>query len=283
MNLLVEKVSIKKKSKNTYSSTIDLVAVEEPLEIILNYSNGTSVISAPLTMTMRSPGNDFELATGFLFSEGIINSFSDIEHIRYCDTTNNPKQKNTLKITLKPEINFSPTQNVRNFTSNSSCGICGKSFLTELLKNTSPIAFDLKIEADLPYKLVKQLDINQIAFKHTGGIHACGLFSYSGNLITIKEDIGRHNAFDKLIGSQIVKNKSFKNKIAVLSGRIGYEMVQKAAKAKIPIVIAIGAPTNLAIKIAKKTGICLIGFAKKDSFNIYSNSNYVNFLINKVI
>ncbi len=271
-------IALKNYSITKYSDTEtcrvnDLIAIEEPLQIILIHSGKDQ--ETPLTITMRSPGNDFDLAIGLLYSEGIISSINDIEHIRYCNTVAEENKKNTLKITLKPEVVVNLNHIKRSFLSNSSCGICGKQLLSQLCEVLPKQTFLQKIAVDFLLKLPEILKSEQLLFKHTGGIHACALVTSNGSLLTVKEDIGRHNAFDKLIGYQLTKKESFSNTIAVLSGRIGYEMAQKAAKAGIPIIVAIGAPTSLAIEIAKQTGICLIGFVKKTSLNIYTKPEYI--------
>lgn len=254
----------------------DLVAVEEPLEIVLVYNSGNDVVEEPLTLTMRTPGSDEDLAVGFLFSEGIINSFKDIEHVKYCVKTKEARQ-NKLRITLKKTISINTKTLQRNFASTSSCGVCGKQMLEHICTSFSKIEHQEVFPASNLMKLPSKLNFGQLLFKHTGGIHACGLFASDGSLISLKEDIGRHNALDKVIGAQIIKDSSFSETIVVLSGRVGYEMAQKAAKAKIPIIVAIGAPTSLAIEIAEEAGVCLIGFVKKNSFNCYSHPKYINF------
>ena len=161
--------------------------------------------------------------------------------------------------------------------STSSCGICGKQLLDEIVNDFAKITFTSMVNVSTITNLPNQLNKEQLLFKHTGGIHACGLFTSGGSLIDLKEDIGRHNALDKIIGNQIMQNQTFDETIIVLSGRVGYEMVQKTAKAGIPILVAIGAPTSLAIDIAQEVGICLIGFAKNLSLNCYTHPEYIDF------
>ena len=254
----------------------DLVAVEEPLEILLIHNSELGVVETEVVLTMRSPGNDNELAVGFLFNEGIIKSYNEIKHIRYCVKTTESK-KNKLRITLKDLIRVNTKVLKRNFTSTSSCGVCGKLVLEQLSIRFSKNELLKKISVETIVKLPGLLSSEQLLFKHTGGIHACALFTSNGSLISVKEDIGRHNALDKIIGKRLIEGNSFANTIIVLSGRVGYEMIQKAAIAGIPVVVAIGAPTSLAIDIAKKAGICMIGFAKNNSLNCYSNTEYIDF------
>ena len=225
---------------------------------------------------MRSPGNDEALAVGFLFNEGIITSLNDVEHIKYC-VKSEEGQKNKLRITLKKGIAVTAEFLQRNFMSTSSCGLCGKQLLDQVSNDFLKINFTSKVNISTIADLPNQLNKEQLLFKHTGGIHACGLFTSNGSLIDLKEDIGRHNALDKIIGNQIMQGHSFKQTIIVLSGRVGYEMAQKTAKAGIPILVAIGAPTSLAIDVAKQAGICLIGFVKNHSLNCYTHPEYIDF------
>ena len=266
--------------KWTVSSSIsieeDLVAIEEPLEIMLIHYHDKELVETPLTLTMRSPGNDEALAVGFLFNEGIITSLNDVEHIKYC-VKSEEAQKNKLRVTLKKSNTVATDFLQRNFMSTSSCGICGKQLLDQVSNDFLKINFTSKVNISTIADLPNQLNKEQLLFKHTGGIHACGLFTSNGSLIDLKEDIGRHNALDKIIGNQIMQGHSFKQTIIVLSGRVGYEMAQKTAKAGIPILVAIGAPTSLAIDVAIQAGICLIGFVKNHSLNCYTHPEYIDF------
>ena len=266
--------------KWTVSSSIsieeDLIAIEEPLEIMLIHYHDKELVETPLTLTMRSPGNDEALAVGFLFNEGIITSLNNVEHIKYC-VKSEEAQKNKLRVTLKKSITVATDFLQRNFMSTSSCGICGKQLLDQVSNDFLKINFTSKVNISTIADLPNQLNKEQLMFKHTGGIHACGLFTSNGSLIDLKEDIGRHNALDKIIGNQIMQGHSFKQTIIVLSGRVGYEMAQKTAKAGIPILVAIGAPTSLAIDVAIQAGICLIGFVKNHSLNCYTHPEYIDF------
>lgn len=270
----VENFDIEKWNLDKLHSQEDLLAVEIPLKIILVFFQKTEAKESVFTITMRSPGNDEELAIGLLYSEGVINSFNEVEHIRYCikDVTNN-----TIRVTLKTTTLFNKDILQRNLMSSSSCGVCGKQTVEHLsscfvkTEISSPIGISTIV--NLPNKLKE----NQLLFKHTGGIHACALFTNNGKLLVLKEDIGRHNALDKVIGSQLINSNSFKDTVIVLSGRVGFEMSQKSARAGIPIVAAIGAPTSLAVDIANKAQICLLGFVKNDAANCYSYPNYIDF------
>lgn len=262
--------------KGLASAEEDLVAIEEPLEIVLIHYVKDTLEETQLTLTMRSPGSDEELAVGFLFNEGIIASFKDIEKIKYCIKSEEGK-RNKLRVTLKENVVVDSISLKRNFASTSSCGVCGKQLLEQVCTVFNKIEFQEKVKLSTLLGFPEQLNSEQLVFKHTGGIHACGLFTSGGSLISLKEDIGRHNALDKVIGNQLLQEHSFKQTIIVLSGRVGYEMAQKTAKAGIPILVAIGAPTSLAIDIAQEAGICLVGFVKNNSLNCYTHAEYIDF------
>lgn len=243
----------------------DILAIEEPLEIKMNYfSNGNSV-EKNISITMRTPGNDSELAVGFLFTEGIISDFNQIKNI-------NQLSENSIVVELME--NITPVENKleRNFYTTSSCGVCGKASIdaiTTVSKFKIENKFfrpDSEIILSLPEKLSKQQEI----FKSTGGLHASALFDLTGKFTELREDVGRHNALDKLIGSMLIKNEMPLSKcILLLSGRASFELIQKASMAGIPIVVAIGAPSSLALELAKEFGITLIGFLKSNKYNLY--------------
>ena len=258
---------------------VDLIAIEEPLQIKLHFIQNNEWVEKNLTITMRTPGNDFELALGFLHNEGIINSIDDIHSIRYCETVKEEEKGNVVIIKLSTSISFNLENLNRHFYTNSSCGICGKTAI-ESINNSSTsytASETIKISRDFFWKLNNALTENQTIFKHTGGIHASALFDLQGKLILIKEDIGRHNALDKVIGSALKKKLiPLQQYVLFLSGRISFELVQKAAKSGIFIVVAIGAPSSLAVELAIANNITLIGFLKKDSYNIYSCPERIN-------
>lgn len=254
--------------------TNDLLVREEPLEIRIGYGHETRRREFSLAVTMRTPGADEELARGFLLSEGIVKAPSDILSARYCMQAQQPE--NTLKVELQNSLPFDPEKFRRNFYASSSCGVCGKAAL-------EAIACDLPKSATKPHKVSKrtllnlthQLKKHQHAFKHTGGLHAAALFDLEGNLLLLREDIGRHNALDKLIGVGSLNAIDFSDTILWLSGRLGFEMVQKAAMAGIRIVTALGAPSSLAVDLAQQCDMTLVGFLKSESFNIYSGKENV--------
>lgn len=274
----VSSVHITRINGNTQQSTVDLLAVEEPLEIRIGYGAADDRQQKNISVTMRTPGNDFELALGFLFTEGIIISASDIYKIHYCTELNSIKNKeNIVRVELNPsvEIDFSKLQ--RNFYTTSSCGVCGKESIEAVKTNCRIIEPDetVLIDAATLTSLPDKLRAQQNVFEHTGGLHACALFDLEGNLQLLREDVGRHNALDKLIGAscqaEFIEAYQCSKSILLLSGRASFELLQKAAMAGIPIVCAVGAPSSLAVDIAKEFGITLIGFLRDNRFNIYTN------------
>ncbi|WP_343690664.1 formate dehydrogenase accessory sulfurtransferase FdhD [Chitinophaga sp.] len=239
------------------TATEDALAAEEPLEIRLVHGHEHQCI----TVTMRSPGQDEELAAGFLFTEGIITQYDAIQSISY--------QNNVATVTLLPGITPSLQPAQRNFLANAGCGVCGK---TELAAIYTPVARNesgIKIPANVLHDLPGQLRAQQAVFDNTGGLHAAALFNTDGTLLFLREDIGRHNAVDKLIGAALREKLPFGHYGLLLSGRAGFELIQKAAVAGIPVIAAVGAPSSMAVKMAMEWGITLIGFLREGRFNIY--------------
>jgi len=256
----------------------DLVAIEEPLEIRLGIGSENQREQFSLSVTMRTPGHDKELALGFLFTEGIIADISEVNSIEYCETVKPEEKENVIRIELSPSVKVDEGRFSRNFYTNSSCGVCGKSSI-EAIQVVIPEtkASFTKVGARLVCKLPEVLKQEQKVFEHTGGIHACGLFNMKGELLKLREDVGRHNAVDKLIGSVLIeKDVPASQKILMLSGRVSFELVQKAARAGIQFIVAIGAPSSLAIEMAKKHQITMVGFLKNSSFNIYSGEERID-------
>jgi len=259
----------------------DLLAVEEPLEIRLEYGPLAKRKQFRMTVTMRTPGEDEALALGFLHAEGIIQSRNQVRSARTCGDPDKPESEgNILRIILEPEVAFSPSTFDRNVYTHASCGVCGKTSLEAVFAQTScvlPAAVPMLKEETL-FRLATILREKQAVFAHTGGLHAAALFSLTGELRGIQEDIGRHNALDKVIGKALVHDwLPLSQHVLLLSGRIGFELVQKALMAGIPIVAAIGAPSSLAVQLAEQAGITLIGFLKKDRCNIYTSPERVIF------
>lgn len=253
----------------------DTLSVEEPLEIsIATLGN----LPEKVSITMRTPGHDAELAAGFLFTEGILTAVSQIQKIEHTQTLPGV-ESNTLLVTLNENQKIATDALKRNFYTTSSCGVCGKASIdaiqtVSLFNNSDKPKFTVK--ASLLKTLPEQLRRAQAAFNQTGGIHASGLFDLEGNLLALREDVGRHNALDKVIGSQFLLDAMplFQH-IVLLSGRASFELIQKAAMAGIQVVCAVGAPSSLAVETAQRFGICLIGFLKNDRFNIYTQQEYI--------
>lgn len=272
--LKIQNSTIIKVVKGKAEEVDDLLAVEEPMEIRLGYGAPQKREQKSLSVTMRTPGNDFELAVGFLYTEGIINSVSDIEHIHYCKTVKPEEQNNVVRVELSPAVKINWKKLQRHFSTSSSCGVCGKSSIEAIEVDCGYISNDVKISADTIYGLPEKLHGHQTVFTYTGGLHASALFDDDGTSLMVREDVGRHNAFDKVIGAVLLKEE-IKGRIIVASGRASFELVQKAARASIPVMVAVGAPSSLAVELAKKSGITLIGFTKTDRFNIYTGKERI--------
>ena len=273
------KYKVLKYSSNNFEDVEDLVSIEEPLEISLRYKEKNKWIEQTLSITMRTPGNDDDLVRGFLFNEQIVKSINNIDSIEsYGDKVGQYKIQNKILATLNNSENVNISKIKRDFLTNSSCGVCGKSSLDalEIIKSTKTNASEPKISKDVVIQSPNILREGQSEFSKTGGIHASGLFNSDGKLIALREDVGRHNALDKLIGCALEK-KQFdpKNQFITCSGRLNFELVQKVLMTDIGIMIGVGAPTSLAIDLANKFDITLIGFVKRDSFNIYTNNKKV--------
>lgn len=251
--------------KDGVVEAIDFIAVEEPLEITLVYESETGKNEKSIAITMRTPGNDSELATGFLYTERIINSSTQI--VKTEIKSNDPN-----RILIYLEKGFIPDikKLQKNFYTSSSCGVCGKSSIDAVLQEIEPVQMHpLNISASTLKILPERVETAQSIFKQTGGIHAAALFNLKGDLLILKEDVGRHNAMDKLSGAMLKSEINPDETILFLSGRASFELLQKAAIMKIPVVISVGAPSSLAIEIAEEQNICLAGFLRKEKFNLY--------------
>lgn len=253
----------------------DVLAIEEPLEIRMTYGPSDDRITKNISVTMRTPGNDLELACGFLFTEGIIQSFSQIESIAHFNSLLNPE--NIVVASIKPEVVFDLSKLDRNFYTTSSCGVCGKASINAVkttgAQHQNTDTDGLKVNSELIHQLPDILRKKQDVFESTGGLHASALFDASGNLMMLREDVGRHNALDKLIGAALESGiVPLSQHILLLSGRASFELIQKSAMAGIQIVAAVGAPSSLAVEMAEDFNITLIGFLRNGRFNIYSGA-----------
>ncbi len=258
----------------------DHLAVEEPLEIRVDWNDGESRGRRPITVTMRTPGNDFELAAGFLYGEGIVRATDDIDDVNYCREVENEDERcNTVLVKLRRGVPLEIGRQERNFTTTSACGVCGKASLSALaITGCSLLPESTTVTSDLLTSLPATLRKAQSVFDATGGLHAAGLFDGGGNLLSLREDVGRHNALDKLVGAEVLAGTAerMENAVLLLSGRASFELLQKALMARIQVVAAVGAPSTLAVQVARTFNITLAGFVRPGSFNVYSGQGRVH-------
>ena len=270
---------VTKFKKNHFKNTEDEISIEEPLEISIKYKEKENWITKSLSITMRTPGHDEDLVRGFLFNEQIIQNIDNIKSIEsFGNKVGQYNIQNKILITINDSSNIDITKIKRDFLTNSSCGVCGKSSLDalEIIKKEKTSKLNPKLSKDIIINSPSLLRENQTEFAKTGGIHASGLFSANGDLLSLREDVGRHNALDKLIGDSLKNNNLRPNdQFITCSGRLNFELVQKVLMTNIGIMIGVGAPTSLAIDLANRFDMTLIGFVKEDSFNIYTNNQKV--------
>ena len=268
-----------KYKQNKSSNSEDLISIEEPLEMVVRYKKKSKWIDNSISITMRTPTNDENLIIGLLFCEGIVHKISEIEKIEFLgEKVGKFDLQNKIRVTLNNSENLNTKHLRRNFLTNSSCGVCGKTSMDSLeIICKTKINKDIpKIKSSLITKIPNLLTQSQSEFSKTGGIHSSALFNKKGKSLVIEEDVGRHNALDKVIGHSL-KNSIFdtKNQFIACSGRISFELVQKTLMVNIGLLMGVGAPTSLAIDLAKRFDITLIGFVKSDSFNIYCGKNRI--------
>jgi FdhD protein len=287
----VLRASVEKVTGRSSRQELDDLAIEEPLEIQLTFGPSNSRQTRSISVTMRTPGNDFDLAAGFLMTEGVIHDANDIEQITYAGHSfSEPEQspqamdalklgskENIVRVDLVTDVAVSLANLQRNFYTTSSCGICGKASLLALRTVCPPRATNnFRVDAQLLYRLPSLLRKSQGVFDRTGGLHGAGLFDSSGNLLALREDVGRHNAVDKLIGSEFLADHTpLRDRVLLLSGRASFELLQKALMGGLPMVAAVGAPSSLAVQVAKEFDITLIGFLREGHFNIYHGSDKI--------
>jgi FdhD protein len=277
MEAVVEKVDMS--SRKIFS---DVLAIEEPLEIRLDFEREGLRQQKSISITMRTPGHDFELAAGFLFTEGIVTQTRDISKISHCgpkrvggSESADGSTTNVIKVQLAETASFDFKSLERHFYTSSSCGVCGKSSIEALktrnIYNQGAAETDeIQFSSDLVHFLPDRLRAAQSIFENTGGLHASGLFSSDGKLISLFEDVGRHNALDKVIGDAFLKNQMpLDQSILLVSGRVSFELVQKASMAGIRILAAVGAPSSLALQLAQEMRMTLLGFVRNQKFNVY--------------
>jgi FdhD protein len=254
----------------------DELAVEEPLEIRLGYSAAGQRVQRSISITMRTPGQDDELAAGFLLSEGIIRGPGDIEFIRPCGPAVGAlRLHNVVRVELRSDVAVDLKRLERHFYTTSSCGVCGKTSLEALAVGAAaefPVDHPI-VSVETIHLLPLRLRESQAVFDHTGGLHGAALFTAKGELLGLREDVGRHNAVDKLIGSELLAGRvPLGDRIILVSGRASFELMQKSLMAGIPILVAVGAPSSLAVELARRFRMTLIGFARDGRFNVYSGA-----------
>jgi FdhD protein len=254
------------------SARTDTLAAEEPLEIRVQGPDGGP--QHQVAVTMRTPGGDFELAVGFLFTEGLI-APGNVRRVAYCDTLPGEDQRyNVVSVTL--ERPFDTERLRRNFYATSSCGVCGKAALEDVEVRCAPVAEGPEVRLEVLLGLPEALRVAQKVFDRTGGLHAAGLFRADGAPILVREDVGRHNAVDKVVGEMVLADRvPLADHVLQVSGRLSFEIVQKAAVAGIPIVSAVSAPSSLAVEAGERFGMTLVGFVRDDRMNVYSRPERV--------
>jgi FdhD protein len=288
----MSQTTVEKVKGRTSRRVLDSLAIEEPLEIQLSYGPPDSRETRSISVTMRTPGNDFDLAAGFLMTEGVIRDANDVEQITYAgesfsdgaqfpqaiDALKLGSKQNIVRVDLGSEVEVSLGNLQRNFYTTSSCGICGKASLLALRTVCPPrTTNNFRMDAQLLYRLPERLRASQGVFDRTGGLHGAGLFDSMGNLLALSEDVGRHNAVDKLIGAEFLADRTpLRDRLLLLSGRASFELLQKALMAGLPMVVAVGAPSSLAVKVAKEFDITLVGFLRESQFNIYHGSERID-------
>jgi FdhD protein len=277
----------------TSQTAEETLAVEEPLELQLGYDTAEGRAVKSISVTMRTPGYDFELAAGFLMTEGVVRDVNDIERIAYAGAANIdepaesstartvlPSQpwKNIVRVELAPGVTVSLANLQRNFYTTSSCGICGKASLLAL-QSVCPPRWDnrFSISAETLYTLPARLRAAQSVFDRTGGLHGAGLFQANGELLALREDVGRHNAVDKLLGAEFLADRTpLRDSLLLLSGRASFELLQKALMGGVAMVASVGAPSSLAVRVAREFDITLVGFLRDHHFNVYHGAKHLS-------
>jgi FdhD protein len=259
-------------SDGAATSRPETLAVEEPLEIRVN--------SNPITVTMRTPGSDFELAQGFLLTEGVIGQRDDVETVRYCRGADpgGANTYNVLDVRLAPTVSPPDVDVTRNFYTTSSCGVCGKASLDAVRLNSrySPGDAPVRVAVHTLTAMPSRLRSAQKVFASTGGLHAAGLFAADGTMLVVREDIGRHNAVDKVIGWALENSRiPLSADVLVVSGRVSFELTQKAVMAGVPVIAAVSAPSSLAVDLAAQSGLTLVAFLRNNSMNVYTRADRI--------
>ena len=271
------KVRVGRLRDGRFATRGDSVAVEEPLEVRLEVPDGGGVREHPVSVTMRTPGDDFELAAGFLFTEGVVSDPGAIGDVRYCRSVE-PQEYNVVTASVRDPAAFDASSLTRNFYVTSSCGVCGKASLEAVeVMGCAPVADGtLALAPGEVRSLPDRLRAAQRVFERTGGIHAAGLFDGAGRVTVVREDVGRHNAVDKVVGALVLSRALPGSGFGlVVSGRSSFEILQKAAMAGFPMVVAVGAPSSLAVSFARNFNMTLVGFAHRDGYNVYAGGERI--------
>ena len=271
------RVRVRRMREGWLTERSDSVAVEEPMEIRLEVPGDGGKREHPVSVTMRTPGDDFELAAGFLFTEGVVTDPRSLGDVRYCRDVA-PQEYNVVTASLRDPDAFDASSLTRNFYVTSSCGVCGKASLesVEVMGCAAVPDGTLAIRESEVRALPDRLRAAQRVFDRTGGIHAAGLFDADGRIVLVREDVGRHNAVDKVVGALVLSRAlPGSERGLVVSGRSSFEILQKAAMAGFPVVVAVGAPSSLAVSFARRFNMTLVGFAKSDGYNVYSGGERI--------
>lgn len=275
----IQKIPVIKVAGQITETYLDTLAIEEPLEIRIAFGTKPNRIRRNISVTMRTPGDDTELAIGFLFTEGVIKARNEISDVLQSLAAADDLQENIILIELEENVIPTLQNSERNFYTTSSCGVCGKGSI-EAIRTTSIFNLNekdnLKVSQEILLRLPGLLRDHQNIFDATGGLHACALFSPEGDFLQLREDVGRHNALDKLIGYALNEGLlPLENTVLLLSGRASFELIQKAAMAGIRMIAAVGAPSSLAVGLAAEFGITLVGFLRESRFNIYTMAHRI--------
>ena len=276
-----EYVTVQQVRAEDVTEASDVLAAEEPLEIRVGYGPTDQRQHRTLSITMRTPGHDFELTAGFLLTEGLIRQREDLQGVIYCpDVTKEEERENVVRAELSPTATPDLPRLERHFYTSSSCGVCGKTSIEAVHAASCPVlpTDGPYVEARVVHELPERQRAAQALFEQTGGLHAAALFSTDGELLLLREDVGRHNALDKVIGAALLAGQlPLHQAVLLVSGRASFELVQKAAVAGIPVLAAVGAPSSLAVQAAQGFGMTLCGFVRQQRFNIYTHGWRIRF------
>ena len=269
----IKRITVTKVNDAEAAETFDALAIEEPLEMRLAFTLNGEPKTQNISVTMRTPGNDAELASGFLFTEGIVKNAGEIAKVDHCFIACAENKENVIQVKLREGVVPDLKNTERNFYTTSSCGVCGKGSI-DAIRTVGDFVqqdHDIAVDANLLHQLPAILRAQQAVFEETGGLHASALFNLDGELLLLREDVGRHNALDKLVGAALHQGLlPLNNHILLLSGRASFELVQKAVMAGVRIIAAVGAPSSLAVELAAEFDITLTGFLRNRRYNIYT-------------